>query len=30
MGMALTFPANIQKEVYDCGHRDKKCGKYIG
>ena len=24
-GMAFAFPTNIQKEVYGCGHRNKKC-----
>lgn len=25
LGMVFAFPANIQKEVYGCGHRNKKC-----
>ncbi len=24
-GMAFAFPTYIQKEVYGCGHRNKKC-----
>ena len=29
-GMAFAFPANIQQEVYGCGHRNKECGECGG
>lgn len=30
LGMAFAFPANIQQEVYGCGHRNKECGECGG
>ena len=30
MEMVVTFPVNIQKEVYGYGHRNKECGKCGG